>query len=355
LLGLKNIRNLSVPYSNKNVSVIVCVRNGALSLSHLLNTLKNQEYRGKIEFLIVDDQSIDDSKKIILRFREKDSRFKYINSNQDNSDLNHKKKALNIGIRSASFEYLLFTDVDCILSKGWVQSMMDSYNDNDYVIGYSEIRKQNTFISHFQSIDFSMLMLSCCSTTFSGYPLACSGQNQSYKKSLFLSVGGFNEIKNLLQGDDTLFLQICQKNKKNKVVFSINSNSFVYGKTINSLKNFIKQRVRWAGDANIMWRYNKIFFIVILSTFITNLFLIFLFIDTLLFQKISLLFVLLIIIKVILEFSLYYFGSKRLNRSISINSFFLWFIFNPIYTVLVGLLSFFSDKIKWRGRSSNTL
>ena len=156
---------------------------------------------------------------------------------------------------------------------------MDSYNDNDYVIGYSEVKKQNTFVSHFQSIDFSMLMLSCCSTTFSGYPLACSGQNQSYKKSLFLSVGGFNKIKNLLQGDDTLFLQICQKNKKNKVGFSINSNSFVYGKTINSLKNFIKQRVRWAGDANIMWRYNKIFFIVILSTFITNLFLIFLFID----------------------------------------------------------------------------
>ena len=112
------------------------------------------------------------------------------------------------------------------------------------------------------------------------------------------------------------------------------------------------QRIRWAGDANIMWQYNKLFFIIILSTFVINLSYCILFLVLFFSKKFILLFIALTSVKVILEFSLYFLGSKKLNRDISIKSFFLWFIFNPFYTVLVGLLSFYVQKIKWKGRPS---
>ena len=352
IFSLKYVKNKKTSNFYPNVSIIVCVRNGSISLSRILNQLKNQKYNGELEFIIVDDQSTDDTKEIILKFITDDNRFKYFSSTNDTSNLNHKKKALNIGIESASNEYLLFTDVDCEVNEGWTSAMMSSYNGNDYVVGYSETIPNNSIVSHFQSIDFRMLMLSCASTTFAGFPLACSGQNQSYKKSLFLSVGGFKRIQNLLQGDDSIFLQICRKVKNVKVSFAFIKESYVKAKRIDSLKEFLMQRIRWAGDANIMWQYNKLFFIIILSTFVINLSYCILLLTLFLSEKFILLFIALTSVKVILEFLLYFLGSKKLNRDILIKSFFLWFIFNPFYTVLVGLLSFYVQKIKWKGRSS---
>ncbi len=53
------------------ISVIVAVKNGELSLPNILTDLENQDYEGKVEFIIVDDQSIDNSKKIIQEFEKK--------------------------------------------------------------------------------------------------------------------------------------------------------------------------------------------------------------------------------------------------------------------------------------------
>ena len=50
---------------NLNVSVIVCVKNGESSLPNILKDLSNQIYNSKIEFIIVDDNSFDNTKVII--------------------------------------------------------------------------------------------------------------------------------------------------------------------------------------------------------------------------------------------------------------------------------------------------
>ena len=353
LLGIKNVSHFSSnKKSKKTVSVIICVRNGEFSLPNILKDLLDQKYNGKLEFIIVDDGSTDNSSQVILEYAEKDSRIKYINSKIDKSNLKLKKKALNAGINFANNEFLLFTDVDCRVSENWVQGMIDNYNNNDYIVGYSEVTPNKTIVSKFQSIDFRMLMISTFSSTISGYPLASSGQNQSYKKSLFLSVGGFNEIQNLLQGDDSLFLQICKKNKNIKVAFSMNEKSFIKAKTINNWREFIRQRMRWAGDANIMWRYNKFFYLVILSTFLTNLFIMFSIIFSFFNNSFLFITILIISIKYFLEFLLYFFGSKKIKQPIKCFSFIIWFIIQIPYIALMGILSFFSHRMNWRGRPS---
>ena len=352
LFGIKKSYKLSQSdKSKKSVSVILCVRNGEFSLPNILSDFSKQKYNGKLEFVIVDDESLDNSSHIILDHIEKDSRIKYINSKIDQSNLKHKKRALNAGINFANYEYLLFTDVDCRVPENWVQGMMDNYSSNDYIVGYSEVPSNTTIVSKFQNIDFRMLMISACSSSMLGYPLASSGQNQSYKKSLFISVGGFSKIANLLQGDDTLFLQICKSIKKIQTSFSINKNTFVKAKTFNNWKDFIKQRVRWAGDANIMWKYNKFFYLIILSTFLTNLFIMTSLILSFFIKSFIFPFFLLISIKYFFEFSLYYCGSKKIGQPIKYFSFIIWFVLQIPYVILMGFLSFFSNMITWRGRS----
>ena len=258
-----------------------------------------------------------------------------------------------MGIDNARYNILLFTDVDCRVKKNWVSGMAKYFRKNDYVIGFSEIKNSDFYVSKFQNIDFKMLMFAALGSALNGSPMACSGQNQAYKKSIYNKMDGFNSIKHLLQGDDSIFLQLCRKKSNINICFSENKGTHVQSKKHIKWKNFILQRIRWAGDANIMWKYNKLFFLIIISTFLANLLTPILIIQYYFFNQYFLLIMLLISMKLFFEFFIYYKGCYRLNKKIEIYSFLLWFVIQPFYIVLVGILSFFSTSFSWRDRPSN--
>ena len=130
------------------ISVIVAVKNGQKSLPHLLNNLLSQNYKGNVEFIIVDDQSVDNTKKIIKDFSLKNNKIKYVSSNEGDQRLSYKKKAIDAGIKQAKYNILLFTDVDCKLPNTWITSMNENFHNNtDFLIGVAKTDKSNNIIS----------------------------------------------------------------------------------------------------------------------------------------------------------------------------------------------------------------
>ena len=341
-------KNNNKECNQENASVIVCVRNGQNSIKNILNDLKYQKYSGEIEFIIVDDDSNDKTKEIILKYSNLDPRFKYVHSNEGNPNLSFKKKAIDAGVKCSKFNYLLFTDVDCRLKNKWIYTMMQQYNNGvNYVIGCSIIESPQKFVSKFQKNDFLMLMISTLASANLKFPLACTGQNQSYKKDLYYSLQGFNRISHLIQGDDTIFMQLCKKSGLLNAKFSLDNASFTSSKIHYKWKDLLLQRIRWAGDANIMWKYNMLFYIIILSAFITNFF--YLLIPIIYFN-----FFIYIIyfysVKFILELLLYYIGVKKLKEKFKILDFVFWFIIQIPYVILVGIFSFFIKRFHWKDR-----
>jgi len=346
IIGIIKSKKINFNENNLDVSIIVCVKNGELSLPYLLNDLHAQVYNSSIEFIIVDDNSSDKSKKIIQDFSNKDERFKYVHSSLGAEKLKYKKRALDAGIMVSKFDILLFTDIDCRVSKDWVSSMINNFNNNiDYVIGYSQVLQGKKFVSKFQQIDFMMLMFAALGSTSMGAPIASTGQNQAYKKNLYETVGGFNKITNLIQGDDSIFLNICRNFANANVAFSINENSYVKSRVHDNWKDFLSQRSRWAGDANIMWKFNKPFYLFILVTFIVNLGLL---ISPLFYFVFPRLFIFTIISKLLLELLIYLFGVTKLHEKFNLILFIKWFFVQILYIVIMGFLSFFQKNIKWR-------
>ena len=88
------------------ISVIVAVKNGDTSLPLLINCLKNQTYTGEVEYIIVDDQSTDNTKSIIDKISNEDNRFIFASSLDGEERLSFKKKALDSGIKLAKHEGL---------------------------------------------------------------------------------------------------------------------------------------------------------------------------------------------------------------------------------------------------------
>ena len=344
--GLIFKKTTSKNVNSPPVSVVVAVRNGEKNCTRLLNSLQNQNYSGQLEFLIVDDASSDNTSIIINDFLSIDSRFIYVHSSKGNSILSHKKKALDAGINMASYEHLLFTDIDCIIHSNWVSNMINSFKDEvDYVIGYSETEKNLTFSSIFQRIDFFMLMSAAHGMVNNGSPWACSGQNQGYRKSLYNRIGGFKKISNQLQGDDTLFMLLCRKYGKAKFSFaSPQYNDKVFSRAENTWISLIKQRIRWAGDMKIVYKYNIPFYSVSISTFFLNLFLI-------LVPLFSIkLFLSALFLKFIFESNLFLLSKNLHAFNYPFSHFIFWFILQIPFVVLVASLTIINLKPQWRGR-----
>jgi len=346
---INRVNNVNTP----SVSVIIAVRNGEKNLPQLLNSLKNQTYNGKMEFLIVDDESTDKTFNIIHEFVKVDVRFKYFSSKGGNDKLAFKKRALDSGIKNAQFDRLLFTDVDCIIQYLWVESMMLDYTDEtDYLIGYSETTDTTTSASAFQKTDFFMLLSAARGMVNNKSAWACSGQNQGYRKSLYNSVGGFTKIADQLQGDDSLFLLLCRKVKTINVNFATSPGSFVISRSELTWSTFFMQRIRWAGDSKVFWKFNIPFYTTSIATFIVNVGVIITPIIYGFTVFLNFWFINILLIKFIAEFILITKGGKVFGRKIQVIKFLQWFILQPLYIMAVSLGSIFNVNRTWQGRHS---
>lgn len=341
--------NINKSQHLNSVSIIIAVKNGEKTLPNILSDLEQQIYDGKSEYIIVDDRSTDDTSKIIKNYSRNNEKIIYVSSKEGNEKLSFKKRALDAGIKKSKYNILLFTDVDCRLKKSWIESMASCFNNKvDYVIGESHISNPLNIISRFQKIDLLMMMTAGMAKCKLDSPIASTGQNQAYRKHLYYENDGFIKIKNSIQGDDSLFMHLCFK-KNAKIIFNTNPESFVESRIETKLSSFIKQRIRWAADAKVMWNYNKIFFIVLLSTFIVNLLLLLMPITYFILEnKIFNMLYILFVLKLIFEFTIYTIGSIKLKNKFNFLNFILWYFLEIPYVVFVGIGSFFNQKIMWR-------
>jgi len=115
------------------VSVIVAVSNGARYLAQALESVLSQTYR-RIELIVVDDGSVDNSDKIAQSREE----VRYIS--QHNTGL---AVARNTGVNAAQGELIAFIDQDDL----WTPNKLDS--QVDYLLQNPEIQYVNAWVRLF--------------------------------------------------------------------------------------------------------------------------------------------------------------------------------------------------------------
>ena len=131
---------------NKKVSIIVPIYNASEYLSRSIESILNQSY-DNLEIILIDDASTDNSKELIKKYALKDNRIKPIYSEVNQG----VSKTRNMGLKSASGDYIMFIDADDYITKDMVKIMVDKsikYN-SDLVDSYHlVIYKNKTFLEH---------------------------------------------------------------------------------------------------------------------------------------------------------------------------------------------------------------
>ena len=342
LAGWKRAMHLQVSADSGRevlISVVVAVRNEALTIFSLLEDLAAQDYK-KYEIIVVNDHSDDDTAWVVSRFGLQN--LKLLQSKGDG-----KKAALATGVRQAKGSIIVTTDADCSVPPGWLKSVQARFKNPAAMMVFGGVRMEgeDTFADSLQALEFSSLIGAAASTAALGFPSLCNGANLAYRKKVFMEVQGYQGNLQTPSGDDEFLMRKVMRRYKGGIHFNNDPGAVVTTRTQPDARRFLNQRIRWASK----WRFNSdnfakalaLFVVLLQVTFIVNWFLI---PTPFILQALFL-----VAIKVILEAAFLLQVCRLLRTRWNWLAFFGLQIAYPLYVVAVATASFFVP-FYWKNR-----
>jgi len=333
-------------------SIIIPFRNEAENLVPLLQSILQLNYpKNSFEVLFVNDDSMDDSVKIILKeLNEKEFPFRVINNHRKSAS--PKKDAITEAIKVSKHDWILTTDADCKLPKNWLLSFHGFIQKNNplMIVGPVRYFTENGLINQYQQLDNFSLQTTTIGSFGLHSPLLCNGANLAYKKEEFNLVSGFSKNNHIASGDDVFLLEKFKNTNPKRVQFIKSKDAIVLTQAQESWKGIINQRIRWASKTT----KQKDSFIKLLGSivFLANLFVFIGLFICIRNPSLTPYFISYISIKIFIDYLVLLPTAKFFRTKINI----LYFLANtfiyPIITIIVVAKSLKGDYI-WKGRTYN--
>jgi cellulose synthase/poly-beta-1,6-N-acetylglucosamine synthase-like glycosyltransferase len=182
-----------------------------------------------------------------------------------------KKHALSTGIASSTGEILCFTDADCAPPPQWISSLVSAFDESvGLVAGYSPYipSQRSSRSSLFQAVLQSFIRYEefkgatwAAGSIALGRGWLCTGRSLAYRRIVFDEVGGFEEIKRSISGDDDLFLLLVRRTTKWQIRYVATAESFVPTHPPKTLGEFVRQRTRHFSAGKFFPLGMKVFFL----------------------------------------------------------------------------------------------
>jgi cellulose synthase/poly-beta-1,6-N-acetylglucosamine synthase-like glycosyltransferase len=226
------------------VSVIICARDEDENIARNLPGVLVQDYPTTHEVIVVNDNSVDDTKYILAELQKTFKKLQIVDLTQEAKMIAGKKFPLSIGIKEARYEIVLLTDADCVpASERWLFKMQDAFNNGTEVaLGYGAYQKAPGFLNKAIRFETFHTALQYFGYALAGLPYMGVGRNLAYRKNLFFRNKGFSSINNIPSGDDDLFINRVANRNNTSVV--IDPEAFTVSMPKQSWKEWKKQKFR---------------------------------------------------------------------------------------------------------------
>src|SRR5690348_2374149 len=131
------------------VSVIICARDEDENIARNLPGVLVQTYPTTHEVIVVNDNSVDDSKYILAELQKTFKKLQIVDLTQEAKMIAGKKFPLSVGIKEAKHEIVLLTDADCVpASEHWLFKMQDAFsNGTEVALGYGAYQIMHSFLN----------------------------------------------------------------------------------------------------------------------------------------------------------------------------------------------------------------
>src|SRR5437868_4035888 len=226
------------------VSVIICARDEDENVARNLPGILVQDYPTTHEIIVVNDNSVDDTKYILAELQKTFKKLQIVELTQEAKMIAGKKFPLSIGIKEAKYEIVLLTDADCVpASEKWLFKMQNAFNNGiEIVLGYGAYTKSPGFLNKAIRFETFHTALQYLGYAMAGKPYMGVGRNLAYKKDVFFRNKGFSSINHIPSGDDDLFINRVAT--KNNTAVVIDPEAFTISRPKRTWKEWMKQKNR---------------------------------------------------------------------------------------------------------------
>jgi len=336
------------------VSVLIAARNEAANIGRTLSDILAQDFpRELLEIIVVDDHSTDDTAAVVRSFAEQGVKLLKLDASEPLNS--YKKKAISLAIQMATGEFIVTTDADCRMEKGWLATVITYAEERGAVLVSSPVlySRQKGFFEELQTLEFLYLIGLGAAGIGKKHASTCNGANLAYRRDVFYELGGFNGIDHLASGDDELFLHKVAGRYPDRIGFCKSRDAIVYTDAKRTLRGFISQRRRWASKST---HYkNKGIVALGLAIWTFNLLLLFSGLASLFFDVSGYLvggFLIAIIFKLTAEMCFLYPLCRFANRVDLLVYLPILTILHIVYMVYIGIAGNLG-KYQWKGRRVN--
>lgn len=232
------------------VSVIICARDEDENLARNLPGVLVQEYSTTHEVIVVNDNSVDETRYVLSELQKRFRQLRTIDLKQEARLIPGKKYPLSIGIKEAKHEVVLLTDADCVpVTEHWVARMQAAFTPGiGIVLGYGAYRKEPGLLNKLIRWETFHTALQYFGFALAGVPYMGVGRNLSYKKDLFFRSKGFASINHLASGDDDLFIN--KTATKSNTAIMLDPDTFTLSTPKKTWKEWLKQKNRHFSTGN---------------------------------------------------------------------------------------------------------
>jgi poly-beta-1,6-N-acetyl-D-glucosamine synthase len=219
------------------VSIVMPAFNEGKNIRKTVESVQNLNYpKDRMEIVLVDDGSTDDTLDVIKKMALKDSRIKgYTKPNGGTAD------AKNFGIKKSRGEFIVTLDSDSYVDKDALKNMIGYMRDKRVtaVTPSMSVYKPKGFLQNLQYVEYTLGiylrkvfgLLNCIHVT--------PGPFSIYRKSFFEKYGYF-ETGNLTED-----IEIALRMQKNGYKIENSIHAGVYTVAPNNFKALLNQRMRW--------------------------------------------------------------------------------------------------------------
>lgn len=321
-------------------SIIIPFRNEAHNLAALLTSLQNLNYPSNyFEILLINDNSSDNYLEITNSFTTKKENLSIRILQGSNLTNSPKKDAIDLGVKHASFNWIVTTDADCIVPTNWLLAFNQHIKEKEslFISAPVTYKLQNSLLFHFQNLNFTSLIGSSIGGFGIQKPFLCNGANLCYSKATFLQVNGFEGNSKIASGDDIFLLEKIHTKFPTKTSYLKATEAIVQTKVTNNFNAFFNQQIRWASKSTA---YKSIFSkFVGLVVFTMNLVLISMLIAVILNPLLWKYLLIIYLQKLIVDFILIYKTSLFLKNTQSLKFYLLTSLLYPFFIVFIGVIS----------------
>jgi cellulose synthase/poly-beta-1,6-N-acetylglucosamine synthase-like glycosyltransferase len=230
------------------VSILVAARNEADTILRCLESLERLRYpKEKMEVLIGNDQSTDDTAAIARQYGQGKSWIKLFDISPSSIQLAGKTNVLAQLAHEARGEYLFFCDADIAVHPDWINQMLAHFGEGvGVVVGVTRMTPSGLFAG-MQSLEWLLSQSAMRFFSLRNIPFTGMGNNMAVPKAAYHRVGGYEKIGFSIVEDYALFMALIQAGYS--FVQGFNAKILSVSLPVRTLPELLLQRKRWVSGA----------------------------------------------------------------------------------------------------------